>query len=237
MKKTVLKIVSAGNGRIILLVVMPTVTVKRVIAVLHDKKIRAIGNFINKAKLIRQSMSGNIFFPSPPISVSNSGQYDNGIKALDAAETVALTRVKGSAAARDAAKTAVVNDMHLLQGYVQGIADANPTKAQQIVQSSGFDAKIGTPHSKNDFTVKNTKVSGTMKLMVNVKKATGGNKRASFKWQMSTDEKEWTELPSTLKGNTTVSGLTPGVIYFFHFLVILKDGESSWSSSVHLMAM
>lgn len=237
MKKTIFRIVAAGNGRIILLMVVPKSTVKRVAVILNLKKIRKIGDFMGKMKLIRQSMNGNVFFPGSPVSVANGGQFDADTQSLENAETTALTRARGAATARDVAKGVVLNDAHLLQGYVQGIADANPAKALQIVQSSGFEMKVVTPHSKGDFTVRNTKLSGTMKLAVNVKKVTGGSKRASFKWQMSTDNATWTELPSTLKGSTTASGRTPGTIYFFRFLVILKNGESSWSMPVSLMAM
>lgn len=236
MKKTVFKIVNAGNGRIILMITVPKSTIKRVVVILNMKKLGAIGDFMNKMKLIRQSMNGNVNFPAPPVSVAVSGQFDTDIKALDAAETTALTRVKGSAAIRNTAKATVLNEAHKLQGYVQGIADDNPTKAQAIVQGSGFDMKIVTPHSKDDFTAKNTKVSGTVQLTVNVKKVTGGGgKRASFKWQMSTDNIAWTDLPGTLKGKTKAPGLTQATWMWFRFLVILKDGESSWSQSVKLL--
>jgi len=235
MKKVILKVTCIGNSRIILLPVIPKNLVKRVVVILNMKKIRAIGDFTGKAKLIRQSMSGNVNFPTPPLSVAVNGVFDTDIKAMDAAQINALTKAKGTAAVRDVAKQTVLNDMHLLQGYVQGIADANPVKAEAIVQGSGFEMKIVTPHSKGDFTASNTKVSGTVKLAVNVKKVTGGSKRASFKWQYGTDEKTWIDMPATLKGSTTVSGLIPGTIYFFRFLVILKDGESSWSQPVQLM--
>lgn len=234
MRKTIFRIIPSRSG-IILLAVVQTTNVKRTIAILRMKKLGRIGDFINKAKLIRQSMNGNAFFPSPPISVAANGAFDNDIKILDAAEVTAQTKVMGSAAARNVAKQNVLNDMHLLQGYVQGVADANPAKAIEMVEKSGFDVKTVTPPSKDDFTAKNTKVSGTVKLIVNVKKATGGNRRASFKWQISSDNKTWTELPSTLRGSTEISGLTIAGTYYFRFLVVLKNGESSWSQSVSVV--
>src|ERR1051326_4175779 len=172
MKKSIFRIMRSQGGMIILVAVAPKVNIKRVVAVLRMKKIASIGDFQNKVKLIRKSMDGNAFFPAPPITVAVNGVFDTDIKVLDAAQTTALTRAKGAAQARDVAKQTVLNDIHNLQGYVQSIADANPAKAQQIVQSSGFDVKIVAPKTKDDFSVRTTKVSGTFKLAVNVKKFT-----------------------------------------------------------------
>lgn len=223
-----------GNGRMVFLMVLPKSNLKRVTAVLHLKKNAKIGDFQNKVKLIRKSMDGNTFFPTPPVTVAVNGVLDTDIKALDATQTVVLTRAKGTAAARDVSKQTVLNEIHNLQGYVQSIADTTPAKAIQIVQSSGFDVKMVTPHSKSDFSAKNTKVKGEVKLMVNVKKVTGG-KKGFFKWQISTDNINWKELPSTTKGNTPVPALTHAVTYYFRFLVVLQTGESGWSAAIDLL--
>ncbi|MBI3502497.1 MAG: hypothetical protein HY063_11965 [Bacteroidetes bacterium] len=240
MKKLIFKVAihrdRYGNRIVIMMAVVSKTNVKRVGAILNLKKIRKIGDFQNKAKLIRTSMVGNAFFPSPPISVSNGGVFDLDIQALDTAEVTAQTRARGTATARDVAKQTVLDDMHTLQGYVQTVADATPKKAQEIVLGSGFSMKIAAPRDKDDFMVKNTKVKGTMKLTVNVKKVTGGSRRAFFKWQISTDGITFTDLPSTLKGSTLVSGLTRGTTYWFRFLVVAKNGESGWSAAVSEMS-
>ena len=236
MKKSIFRIMHSQCGMIILVAVASKANIKRVVAILRVTKIRAVGDFQNKVKLIRKSMDGNAFFPAPPITVALNGVFDTDIKALDAAQTTALTRAKGAAQARDVAKQTVLNDIHNLQGYVQSIADANPAKAQQIIQSSGFDVRIATPRSKDDFSVKAAKVSGTIKLAVNVKKIANGSKRAFFKWQISTDDVTFTDLPSTLKGTTSVSGLKAGTFYYFRYMVVLKTGESGWSESASKMA-
>ena len=237
MKKNYLRIVPIGYGRIILLTIIPTGVTKRVLVVIRMRKITTYGDFINKMKLIRTELKQNsTMFPAPPVSVADNGVFDTDIKALDAAETLALTRVKGSVNARNSAKTKVLNEARLLQGYVQGIADANPNNAEVIVSSSGFEMKIVMPHSKSDFTAKNTKISGTVKLTVNVKKVTGGQKRSAFKWQQSIDAgKTITDIPATLTGSTLVPNLTTGVLTYFRFNAILKDGEQGWSEWVKVM--
>jgi len=240
MKKKQIKIVfltirGAYTPRVIMLVVLPKSAIKRVLVILNMKNIRRIGDFITKAKLIRKLMLGNAYFPSPPVALADGGTFDNDIKALELAEVNAQTRAKGTAETRDLKKSIVLNDMHLLQGYVQSIADGNPVQAETIVSGSGFEMKIAAARSKNEFSAVNTKVSGTIKLIVNVKKVTGGNKRASFKWQKSSDNIIWMELPTTLKGSTLVSALTPATYMYFRFLVVLKDGESSWSEPVKVL--
>jgi len=237
MKKNEFRIVPAGNGRIILLAIVPSGTTKRVLAVLRMRKITKIGDFTNKMKFIRTEIKQNAAtFPTPPVSVADNGTFDTDIKAFDAAETLALTKVKGSVQARNLAKVKVLNDVHLLMGYVQGIADANPANAEVTIANSGFEMKTIAPHSKSDFSAKNTKISGTVKLDVNVKKVTNGEKRFSFKWQQSPDAGiTIIDLPGTLNGSTLVPRLTVGLWAYFRFLVILKDGEQGWSEWVKIL--
>ena len=236
MKKKILKSVNIGYGRFIMIAIPGGVIEKRARAVLNMKKLGTFGDFTKKMKLIRQDMKQNsTVFTTPPIPVADNGTFDNDIKALDTAETLALTRVTGSAAARDVAKKTVIDDVHSLQGYVQALADAlhNTQKAVALIGLSGFDVSLREPHSKNDFTVMKTKISGTVKLALNVKKIMAGEKRFSVKWDMSPDEgKTITELPTTIKGSTLVPNLTPGAYMWFRYMAVLKDGEHGWSEWV-----
>jgi hypothetical protein len=237
MKKNQIKLVNVhvGYGRFVMMAlpVIPTTKEKRAVAVLHLKKLQKIGAFSNKMSLIRADMKNNVAtFQTPPISVADNGQFDTDIKAMNSAETVALTKITGSATSRDVAKDTVLHDVHQLQGYVQNLADAlhNTQKAVALIQLSGFDVSLRTPHSKSDFSAKSTKISGQIKLAISVKKMCNGEKRYSVKWESSPDAgKTPAALPSTLKGSTLVSGLTVGTFMWFRFLVVLKDGEHGWS--------
>jgi hypothetical protein len=243
MRKNRVKFVRVGYGRFVNVIVMMTAPKnakdKRALAVLNIRNLRTYGRFINKMKFIRQSMKENASsFPFPPISVADSGTFDNDIEAMDAAETSALTKAIGTASARDVEMQTVLDDVHGLQGYVQFLADKlhDTQKAVALIQISGFDVSLREPHSKSDFTAKNTTISGTVKLMINVKKATNGEKRYSVKWESSTDEgKTPVALPTTIKGNTLVPGLTPGTWMWFRFMVVLKDGEHSWSDWIKIL--
>ena len=233
MKKNLLKSVHIGYGRYIIVTTIAAAKEKRALAVLHVDKIKTFGDFVKKMKLIRQDMKLNsTTFVSPYISVADNGTFDTDIKALEAAETTALTKVTGSATARDVAKTVVFGDAHLLQSYVQSLADGlkNTQKAVALIQLSGFDVSLREANSKDDFTVKSTKISGQIKLAINVKKLCMGEKRFSVKWQSSPDAGVTiTELPTTIKGSALVSNLTVGKYMWFRHMVVLKDGEHGWS--------
>ena len=237
MKKNQIKFVHIGYGRFVNVIVMMTspkkVTEKRELAVLNMDKLGTFGDFDKKMKLIRQDIKLNVTtFATPTVSVADNGVFDTDIKALEAAETTALTKVTGSSTARDVAKAVVLNDAHLLQGYVQGLADGlkNTQKAVALIQLSGFDVSLREPHSKDDFTAKNTKISGQIKLAINVKKLCLGEKRFSVKWQSSPDAGTTiTELPTTIKGSTLITNLTAGKYMWFRHMVVLKDGEHGWS--------
>jgi hypothetical protein len=213
--------------------------VKRARAVLHLEKYRSIGDFSNKMELIRVSIRNNpASFPAPPVSVADNAQFDNDIKAMNSSETTALTKATGASTARDVDKEQVLTDVHQLQGYVQSLADLlkNTLKAVALIELSGFDVSLKSPYSKSDFTAKRTKISGQIKLAINVKKMCEGERRYSVKWQSSPDAgKTPADLPTTIKGSTLVSGLAPGIWMWFRFLVVLKDGEHSWSAWISVL--
>jgi hypothetical protein len=238
MKRKQFKLVHkhVGFGRFIMVAIpiVPKTKEKRARAVLHMEKLKTFGDFDKKMKLIRSDIKTNAAtFATPPVSVADGGTFDNDIKAYESAETVALTKITGSSTARDITYEAVITDAHQLQGYVQTLADAlhNTQKAVALIQLSGFDVSLHEAHSKSDFAAKKTKISGQLKLAINVKKFTNNEKRYSVKWQSATDTtKTPVDLPATIKGSTLVSGLTVGTFMWFRFLVVLKDGEHGWSA-------
>jgi hypothetical protein len=211
-----------------LLAIGPGTVIKRVIAVLNLKKLQQIGSFIAKAKLIRQSMKGNTWFPAPPVALADNGVFDTHIKDLDAAETKALTRVKGAAQERDDKKAIVLNDLHLLMAYVQTIADANPKNAEAVVISSGLDVKHEAVHSKDALTVKPKKgESGTM--IVTARKIEG---TLANLWEYSLDGgKTWNDMDATGQGKTNITGLTPGSSIIVRHRPILRKGKGEWIQS------
>jgi hypothetical protein len=226
--KTLKRIKKAVGNAIIILAIMPTTVIKKIIAVLNIKKYRQIGTFIAKAKLVRQSMKGNTWFPAPPVALADNGVFDTHIKDLDAAETLALTKVKGAAQVRDDKKAIVLNDLHLLMAYVQTIADANPKNAEAIVIGSGLDVKHEAVYSKDALTVKPKKgESGTM--IITAKKVEG-TLAGLWEYKFENDN-TWIEMDATPQSKTSITGLTPGSKIIVRHRPILRKGKGEWITS------
>lgn len=200
-------------------------------AVFLISKLRKLGSFIAKVQNIVLEITNHstIFVtPAPPLAT-----VTGDIAALEAAESLALTRAHGTAAARNLKYDVVVNDIRALQRYVQDLADMADSEAEAIavIQASGFNLKVNGVHVKPDLEVKNGTVSGTVKLI-----AKAAANRASYNWQQSTNNQAtWTDLPPTLQAKTTVSGLTVGARVFFRFRPVIKGGAGNWSQSVWII--
>ena len=151
--------------------------------------------------------------------------------ALDATETVAQTRAKGTAAARNEARTALLTALHGAKAYVQQKADASPEHAQAIIESATLAVRKTALRVKLGFIAKQGAVSGSVKL-----EARATSRRASYEWQWSADGgKTWTQLPGTLQAKTTVVGLPVGTNCSFRFRALTRTGEGDWSQVVTLV--
>ena len=199
---------------------------KRPIAVF--KAPRRIGTFIFKCRGIVQDIITNL---SAITTVPTTAQTTTDLDALAAAQTIAQTKVPGSAAARNVAYDVVLDDMHGLQQSIQYNADIAVDEAAAIalIQASGFGLKNHGVRVKAPLEAKQTAVAGEIKLIA---KAAG--RRASYDWQLSLDGGAWTNLPSTLTAKTLVTDLTSGTKYYFRVRSILKAGTSAWSVVVSI---
>jgi hypothetical protein len=173
-------------------------------------------------------MKGNTWFPAPPVALADNGVFDTHIKDLDAAQTLALTKAKGAVQVRDDKKLIVLADIHLLMGYVQTIADANPKNAEALIIGSGLDVKHEAVYSKDALTVKPKKgESGTM--IVTVRKIEG---TLANLWEYSADKGlTWNDMDATGQGKTSLTGLTPGSSIIVRHRPILRKGKGEWIQS------
>jgi len=185
-----------------------------------------VKNVISFAQSVAAALTGNPSFPSPNPTLAT---LNADIAALVAAEAAVLSRMKGAAVTRDEKLAIVKDDLLHARNYVQQVADANPTTAQSIIESAGMSIRAVTLHTKSDLTVEQGAVSGSAHL---VAKAAGH--RAAYDWQYSTDQKTWSDAPTTLKAKTDILGLTVGTTYYFRFRAVLKTGEGNWSQVVSL---
>jgi len=182
--------------------------------------------FLVYAKAIYKAMFENPLFAAFATKIAI---LITDVIVLDEAET-GFKKVKPThtASDRNAALEKVKGDLRTLRNYVQELADADPANAESIIESAGMSEKQQASHSRRKNTVKDGVESGSVDLT-----AEGAG---PHEWRISTDEITWTFLPATLTAKTIVTGLRPGVTYYFQNRMMLPNGEKSeWSQSVKIM--
>ena len=123
---------------------------------------------------------------------------------LAAAQQAASQKTKGAVTVRDDKRAVLVTLLHQLRSYVQSQADANLENGQAIIESAGMTVKKTVARKARVFAAKSGATTGSVHLI-----APSASKRAAYDWQYSTDGgKTWVAVPSTLRAQTSVSGLT-----------------------------
>jgi hypothetical protein len=140
---------------------------------------RKVAELILYANNIVQRMTNNPNFssPSPTIAALTAAIND-----LHKAQTAALARVKGAAAARNDKRTALVSLLRALRGYVQTVADATPENGAAIIESAGLAVRKVNARAKRSFSAKPGHLSGSALVT-----AVTAGPRSSYEWQYSTD--------------------------------------------------
>ncbi len=159
-------------------------------------------------------------------------QFLADIGALETCQTQAGTRAKGTAKVRNAAKRRALLDARHLRDFVQQVADSQPSAADAaaVIASAGMGERAKRTFHKPPLAAKWGSVSGEVVL---VAKAVGVN--ATYFWQVSSDQKSWSNAPETMKATTVISGLTPGQTYYFRFRALTRAGQVDFSQVVSLL--
>jgi hypothetical protein len=189
---------------------------------------RRISDLAALAKSIVHAMTGNASFPSPepPLPTISAA-----VVALDAAQTMALTRARGTASIRDDKRLTLVGLLEQLQAYIQKTADEDLETSASVIQSAGLGVRRPPARSKRTFSARPGTLSGTVKVFAEL-----AGRRASYAWQFSTDAgKTWTSTASSLQAKTTISGLQPGATVHFRYRAVTKAGESDWSQPTSMI--
>jgi len=180
---------------------------------------------IQYAKAVAAAMDTNkVTFPSPD---PPSPQFASDIAAVDAAQTAAQSKTKGSVQARDEKLAVLRRDLKQLASYVQSIADANGTDGAAVVESTAFAVKRPSIRTKPAFRVAAGRSPGSVNLL-----AKWAADRALYEWRYSMDRTTWVSLPATIQSSTTVSGFVPLTAYFFQNRVTTTGGRGDWGDPV-----
>ena len=187
-----------------------------------------VADLIAFATGIGHAMQNNPAFPAP---VPTLAAISAAVSDLQAAETVALTRVKGSVTARDDKRAVLLSLLQQLRGYVQATADATPENGATIIQSAGLAVRKTIVRATRVFAVKTGTLTGTVTATTAI-----AARRASYEWQYSTDGgKTWVSAPVTLKSKATILGLPAGTVVQFRSRAVTKAGEGDWSQVASLL--
>ena len=189
---------------------------------------RSVPQYIKQCRVIVGKMPGVPGLQSPPIPYAT---VTNHLNTLDNLEQAAHNGPKGAASDRNAALLVVKSDMRQLKAYLQSAADSS-TNPQGLIEDAGFSVAKKRVRGKQDIEAKWGASLGTVLLLA---KAVRSN-RVQYEWQMSLDAKTWTDLPTTLRASTLVSGLTAGTVYYFRVQTQTVAALSDWSAIVSIMA-
>jgi hypothetical protein len=206
------------------MIIMNAIT--SVIAVLPESP-ENVTRYLLACRLIVTMMTGNPSFPAPtPPLADVSADLD----ALEASEELARRGGKGVTKQRDVALRKTHNKMNMLKAYVQSVANAE-AEAEAIVLSAGMDAKKPRARTKLPVEVKHGDAPGRVVL-----DAKALPQPVQYRWQMSTDQATWTDLPETFKTKSVVEGLLPARVYSFRLKTVTRNGPSEWSPPVTILA-
>jgi hypothetical protein len=156
---------------------------------------------------------------------------------VDTAETLAATRAKGSAAARNVQRTALADLVETGVFYVQGIANlcGTPEQAVSTILAARLAVSATGKHTKPILAVTQGPVSGTVILDANAAELLGSeyDKKSYFNWSFTLDGKTYTVVTPSPKAKTSIANLTPLTSYGFRVAVTTSDGVMGpWSPVV-----
>lgn len=134
-------------------------------------------------------------------------------------------------AKRDDALDLVRSDMRQLKAMVQAAADADLANAKTIIEGAGMSFVTRVLKPKQPLAVRLGEVPGAAILSAKLVKGA-----LIHEWQMSSDQKSWSDLPWTKLASTAVAGLTPATIYYFRVRVRTAAGTSDWSPVISYIA-
>jgi hypothetical protein len=190
------------------------------------------GKALLYAKHVATCMSGNAYFPTPIVPMAT---FLAEIAELETAEVATLTGAHGTATERNSKLSDVHNTMKRLRADIETTANQPGVDGPTVVASSGMSVKDVAGPSKADFAVKPGNNSGSVELSA---RHPGRGTKTSFDWQSSDDHgAHWVDAPRTVYSYTTISGLTPGVLYSFRYRTLTRDGEGDWSDPITLMVV
>ena len=185
--------------------------------------------FLSFCKNVEVKLTGNTSLPNPTPSVA---VYAADVKAFDDASVKAQDGAPTAIADRDVKALKVYQDIGHIVDYTQSVADqqVSPADAIAVILSAGLDVRKTGGRKKPPLEGRYTGLSGEVLLLALAIAGAG-----AYFWEFSVDQKVWSMAPETKKSRTTITGLTPGVVYSFRFRALTDKGKGEYSPIISLM--
>ena len=188
-----------------------------------------------RAHAIYTAMMANpVLFPNPTPTMAILLTL---LTAFDVAQQATITRAKGTIAARNAKAALLVTALESEETYVQGLCDASPEQAPELIDGAAMFAKAIAQHDKAILEASLILATpGLVQLDANAKMLLAGSrKRPTFNWQSSPDGgKTIVTLPSTPHAKTFVPNMPMLADAWFRASVTLGTTTSEWTQWVKI---
>ena len=189
-----------------------------------------------RAKAIYNAMLANSsIFPNPTPSMAVLLVL---ITNFDVAQQATSTKAKGTVPTRNAKGALVVTALESEETYVQGLCDASPEQALELISSAAMLVADAPEHDKVLLQAKLVPGQpGSVQLVANASMLTGGSKkRPTFNWSGSVDGgKTWSISQSTPHANTVFPNIPLGSTLFVRVSVTLGKVTGEWSQQVSIL--
>jgi hypothetical protein len=212
-----------------------TTTLRRIRVTLGLKP-KNYPHLLARAKAIYNAMLANAnLFPNPTPTMAVLLAL---ITSFDSAQQATATKAKGTAPARNAKAALVVTALESEETYVQGLCDASPEQAVELIASAAMLAADVPEHDKVLLASKLIPGQpGSVQLVANASMLTGGSrKRPTFNWTGSIDGgKTWPYSQSTPHANTVLASIPLGSTLQVRVSVTLGKVVGEWSQPVSIV--
>jgi hypothetical protein len=179
---------------------------------------------------IVNGLNGNQTFATPtPTAAALKTAADGLAQANAKAEKGGTAEVSERRSQRKAAEGLVDQ----LVGYVRTTIRAqagDAATAAAMIHSVGLSVGKRSTAKKPPLAAKYGKVSGAVLLV-----ALAVAKGAMYWYEYSLDQKSWVSVPQIMKASVTITGLTPGQVYYFRFKAQARKGMGDYSQIVSLL--
>ena len=199
--------------------------------VLYDFIELSIAAKIAYYRSVISKMEGNANFPNPDEPLDDAKTLvDN----LEAAQLTAMTGGHPAVVARHNCEIKADAAFRILAAYVTRISNGDEEK----ILSSGFHTTADrSTFQKAELSVISGNVSGSVSLVAKAIADAGAYIWYQAEGALPTDDKGWITAGHSKQASYSITGLTPGVKYWFRMQAVVTAGLNDFTAAVSIMVV